>query len=303
MKGSRGGRRLRRGDILVGTSLAVLVLVVWRALRPVASASRTPDALTLISARVLLRSANQEPDTLPFLVSKNRRFSTARAAPVLSTVQDDDAGSRGYNANTDAEISPARSPRVWEYLLLRNVGHVQKGQPWQRPTDYLQDAQLESPSSSGGLHVSAQNFPTNQTLGATEQLPEAFDWQTYLQYNPDLQAHGITSEEQAQRHYLDWGRAEHRLYHRIRVLLRYTACTGLINQHYSHIAAFTLAAAVHAELVLAPAVQRDSFGHYFSQIKDQNEVQWAPAPLSSLLDVALIIEAWAARGITVHEAS
>ena len=139
-------------------------------------------------------------------------------------------------------------------------------------------------------------------MGAAE-LPESFDWQTYLQYNPDLQAHGITTEEQAQRHYSEWGRGEHRLYHRLRVLLRYTACTGLINQHYSHIAAFTLAAAVHAELVLAPAVQRDSFGHYFSQIKDQNEVQWAPATLDSLLDVARIIEAWAARGIIVHQAS
>ena len=49
----------------------------------------------------------------------------------------------------------------------------------------------------------------------------------------------------------------------MRVLLRYTACTGLINQHYSHVAAFALAATLGAEIVLPPAVCRDSFAHYF----------------------------------------
>ena len=67
----------------------------------------------------------------------------------------------------------------------------------------------------------------------------------------------------AARHYLATGRAQGRVARRLRVILRYTACTGLINQHYSHIAAFTLAALVGAELVLPPAVCRDSFGHYF----------------------------------------
>lgn len=51
------------------------------------------------------------------------------------------------------------------------------------------------------------------------------------------------------------------------MLLRYTACTGLINQHYSHIASFVLAAVLGAEVVLPPAAKRDSFGHYFSTYK------------------------------------
>jgi len=51
------------------------------------------------------------------------------------------------------------------------------------------------------------------------------------------------------------------------VLLRYTACTGLINQQYSHIAAFSLAAVLGAEIVLPPAAKRDSFAHYFSVFK------------------------------------
>ena len=63
------------------------------------------------------------------------------------------------------------------------------------------------------------------------------------------------------------GRAEGRIYKRLRVLLRYTACTGLINQHYSHIASFVLAAVLGAEVVLPPAAKRDSFGNYFSTYK------------------------------------
>ena len=46
-------------------------------------------------------------------------------------------------------------------------------------------------------------------------------------------------------------------------------CAGLINQQYSHIAAFTLAAVLGAEIVLPPAAKRDSFAHYFSVFKEQ----------------------------------
>ncbi|EFN51509.1 hypothetical protein CHLNCDRAFT_140196 [Chlorella variabilis] len=106
--------------------------------------------------------------------------------------------------------------------------------------------------------------------GEQEQEPEAypglprdFDAQAYLMYHPDLRKLGMSTADEAKQHYLQQGRAEGRPYKRLRVLLRYTACTGLINQHYSHIAAFTLAAALGAELVLPPAVCRDSFAHYF----------------------------------------
>ena len=55
----------------------------------------------------------------------------------------------------------------------------------------------------------------------------------------------------------------------------------------------------------APAraqVKRDSFAHYFSQQKEQNEVTWTPTPLEALLDVDQVIEAWRLRGITIHRA-
>ncbi len=117
---------------------------------------------------------------------------------------------------------------------------------------------------------------------------------------------GIKTESQAKTHYVQHGRKEGRIYHRVRVVLRYIACTGLINQHYSHIAAFSLAAMLGAELVLPPAVMRDSFEHYFSVYKEKNEVQWSPVPLEALLDVDKIISTWATREhlpIRVHRVS
>ena len=125
--------------------------------------------------------------------------------------------------------------------------------------------------------------------------------QAYLLYHPDLRSLGVTGEDAARKHYLERGRAEGRVYKRIRVVRRYTACTGLINQHYSHIAAFSLAAMLGAELVLPPAVCRDSFAHYFSVFKEKNEVQWSPVPLESLLDVDGIINYWRPRGLVLHK--
>jgi hypothetical protein len=89
---------------------------------------------------------------------------------------------------------------------------------------------------------------------------------------------------------------------RYRLQLRYTACTGLVNQQYSHIAAFTLAAALGvADVHLPPAAVRDSFGHKFSVRQEQNQMQWFPARTSCLLDVERLQRAWAAQGVRVHE--
>jgi hypothetical protein len=74
---------------------------------------------------------------------------------------------------------------------------------------------------------------------------------------------------------------------------------GLINQHYSHIAAFSLAAVLGADVVLPPAVCRDSFGHYFHTSKEKNQVQWLPIPTDKILDVEGITKTWARLGIRV----
>ena len=151
--------------------------------------------------------------------------------------------------------------------------------------------------------MSADSTGTGQrTAAQAGNLPSDFDWQTYILYHPELRDQdNIQTEEQAKQHYLSKGRAEGRIYKRLRVLLRYTACTGLINQQYSHIAAFALGAVLGAELVLPPAVKRDSFAHYFSTFKEQNEVSWTADPLDSLLDVDKIIEFWRLRGLLIHK--
>ncbi len=54
---------------------------------------------------------------------------------------------------------------------------------------------------------------------------------TYLLYHPDLRASGVSTEAQAKQHYIKQGRAEGRVYKRLRVIVRYTACTGAIYQN------------------------------------------------------------------------
>jgi len=110
--------------------------------------------------------------------------------------------------------------------------------------------------------------------GPDPNLPSEFDWEAYTLYNPQL---GIHSEAEAHRHYLAEGRAQGRVYRKLRVLLRYTAGTGLINQHYSHIAAFALAAVLGAEVVLPPAMHRSSFQHIFS-VRGRSPPAWLSCP-------------------------
>ena len=160
------------------------------------------------------------------------------------------------------------------------------------PRDYLQAESL-------GLLPSLKD--KNDT--DAEGLPQDFDWQAYLAYYPDLLVSGIGNEAEAERHYLKHGRQEGRIHKRLKVLMHYTACTGLINQHYSHIAAFTLSSAIGAELVMAPGLQRDSFGSYFSAHEEQNEVTWTEMSTGQLYDVDRIIEEWHARGMDVHPVS
>jgi hypothetical protein len=86
-----------------------------------------------------------------------------------------------------------------------------------------------------------------------------------------------------------------------RLLLRYTACTGLANQQYSHIAAFSLAAALQADIVVPPAAHRASPRAGIKQ-KGQRPV-WSPASADSLLDVEQIRATWASQGVAVHTVS
>ena len=74
----------------------------------------------------------------------------------------------------------------------------------------------------------AQAYEARQRAALQRALPAEFDWQTYLLYHPDLRASGVSTEAQAKQHYIKQGRAEGRVYKRLRVIVRYTACTGAI---------------------------------------------------------------------------
>lgn len=168
------------------------------------------------------------------------------------------------------------------------------------PTEGVLQNRMKSQPQGQKTASQASPPPAPATRQRITSVPADFDWQTYLLYNPELRDKGIGTQQQAEDHYVRIGYTEGMIYKRLRVLLRYTACTGLINQHYSHIAAFSLCAVLGAELVLPPAVKRDSFAHYFSVFKEHNEVKWTPAPLESLLNVDKIVDFWRGRGLTVH---
>ena len=66
-------------------------------------------------------------------------------------------------------------------------------------------------------------------------------------------------------------------------------------QHYSHIAAFALAFELSANIVLPPAVTRETFG------KTYNQVQWTTVPTATMLDVDQIVAKWRQHGMLVHK--
>ena len=152
---------------------------------------------------------------------------------------------------------------------------------------------------AGGCAASGVGVGTaTATVHAAATAPPWFDSASYLSLNPDLPAAGITDAASAAAHYVAAGWAEGRAARPLDVTLRYTACGGLINQHYSHVSALALASAVGATRVhLPPAVQRSSYGHYFSVFAHRNEVEWTPAPLAGVLDVDAATATWAERGV------
>ena len=104
----------------------------------------------------------------------------------------------------------------------------------------------------------------------------------------------MATEKEARRHYRERGRKEGRLYKRYCTVMLYDPSGGLINQLYTNLAAIMLARATNAELVLAPALHRDSFNSHMT------ETVWHAAPSESLLDVQAIKDYWRDRGLLIH---
>lgn len=311
-------RRTRRKDAFVLTLLALLAIGLWLLATSHDTPSQTRIVTTIFRAQVL-RDPNGalDPTTeLELVRAKGERFSRKHGKDVLSRFRTPANWPLSLSSSyLDASDYTRTAARAWEHLLqegasgmVDNIGQedrrIQRLEI-RRDSDFTH--RIQKTFSDGVLQAVEESIQPSRTVGVQpvdDQMAELlaeFDWQTYLIYYPDLKKAGIDTEAKARQHYTAWGRAEGRVHKRLRVILRYTACTGLINQHYSHIAAFVLSYALRSEIVLPPAVQRDSFGKYFSTRKDENEISWTPVPLVSLLDVEKIIEAWHIRGMIVHE--
>lgn len=124
--------------------------------------------------------------------------------------------------------------------------------------------------------------------GAGKNGPEAWLWRGLFRGQLRASAHLSDSSKSHQ------DRANG-TFGNLRVILRYTACTGLVNQLYCHISAISLARAMEVELVLPPAVKLDA------KQSEQNEVKWVSDDLETLLDVDSLIEFWKLKGLRIHK--
>jgi hypothetical protein len=167
--------------------------------------------------------------------------------------------------------------KIGESLSLANIGKILVSFTIPRTlADCVPPAaDLTSYISLNALLLQGNTLPENVAQLAIGRLPDVsdqgipadFSWQTYLSYHPELRGYGITTQLQCEEHYIRQGRSEGRIYKRLDLTLRYSVCHGFINQHYSHIAAFSLARMLGAEIVLPTGCKRDSFGSAFSTDK------------------------------------
>ena len=86
-------------------------------------------------------------------------------------------------------------------------------------------------------------------------LPPDFDWRAYLKWNPELELQGIHTKHAAEEHYVAEGHLKSLVYRDFELTLRYTACGGLMNQHYCHIATIALAHLAKANKIIWPPMQ------------------------------------------------
>jgi len=125
-----------------------------------------------------------------------------------------------------------------------------------------------------------------------------FDWVAYLANYPEL-LHPPTSlnysKQDAWHHYESAGRAQGRVAAQLTLRLRYTTYGGLTNQLYGHLPAFMIARAMGAEVVVSPAVSKNSF--------NMQEQVWQWQSTDTLLDVDKMAAYWRDNGLMMHKVS
>lgn len=156
--------------------------------------------------------------------------------------------------------------------------------------------ELNNTNSAPNLLMSTTGVQVAAAADETEMELSGFNWRAYLMRNPDLRAAGLRTASAAWQHYLGQGRAMNRQHDRIPVVLRYSACQGLFNQMYAHLNAFMLADVLDADVVVPPALYRESFSKHFSLNQELNEVKWTPTATAAVLDMDYLRVYKAKRG-------
>jgi hypothetical protein len=118
---------------------------------------------------------------------------------------------------------------------------------------------------------------------------EAFDWQLYRFYNPDV---ANLTELEAQSHYLRFGRAQGRVHRRLPLYLSYLGYGGLCNQLFGHIQGLALAHRLNASAITSAAWSRSSF---------LGKARYSKQPLGTLFDVARWTSYWGEQGLQIRE--
>jgi hypothetical protein len=200
-------------------------------------------------------------------------------------------------ASAIASEPPARRPRSSE-----TEG---RAAPQKEPQHTA--AQQQDPPAAGSFkqHLPAVlpfRGPSASLAGSPPAVPDAsgvpgdFDAAVYMAHYPDV-ANSFTGDaadsaavrRHAITHYQLHGRSERRVHGRLPVTVRYTACGGLMNQQYSHLAALVVAGALGADLIAPQAMVRDSFANYFHTKPALNKLAWRHVPFSSLWDTDGIV--------------
>eukprot|EP00892_Ulva_mutabilis_P008390 jgi/Ulvmu1/5923/UM026_0045.1 len=143
---------------------------------------------------------------------------------------------------------------------------------------------------------SAANFPWfGHSTGASRlpELPHDFDWEAYIKWNPELELEDITTKDMAEQHFLREGYLRNMVHRDYDLTIRYTACGGLMNQHYSHISALTLAHLSNANRIIWPPMQeRESFNKRYHPDVTRNEQGWIYLDATTLWDMDYIQRAF-----------
>eukprot|EP01024_Parvocaulis_polyphysoides_P030102 TRINITY_DN2734_c2_g1_i1.p1 TRINITY_DN2734_c2_g1~~TRINITY_DN2734_c2_g1_i1.p1 ORF type:complete len:550 (-),score=34.20 TRINITY_DN2734_c2_g1_i1:2-1651(-) len=183
-----------------------------------------------------------------------------------------------------------------QLLLYRSVPRVfapqleWKNQLKNEPLQSMSVCQLFSP------HQINCDTKVHRKLNDKWIIPSGWDWNVYLRYYPEitLQNNGKFNSLTALQHYNEFGQFNGYVPRKINMVLRYTACSGLVNQQYAHIASLSIALLLGAKLIMPPSLQRVTFNTSF------DEMPWRQLPIKQVLDMEYVTQYWKEKGLEIE---